>query len=144
MRINSTTWKLFAHACSDGAGALVFGLCLVLTIKHFDSLYITITVLFGAALIADLFWMRREVRRLAASETARKHATQFLWSYIFFIMISMVFGMADLGQTNSDTDFMSRFGVLIWSTITGAVIYSVVRDAKRLADAVGPSQITSR
>ena len=27
--------------------------------------------------------MRREVRRLAASETARKHATQFLWSYIF-------------------------------------------------------------
>jgi len=88
--------------------------------------------------------MRREVRRLAASETARKHATQFLWSYIFFIMISMVFGMADLGQTNSDTDFMSRFGVLIWSAITGAVIYLVVRDAKRLADAVGPSQITSR
>jgi len=62
MRINSTTWKLFAHACSDGAGALVFGLCLVLTIKHFDSLYITITMLFGVALIADLFWMRREVR----------------------------------------------------------------------------------
>jgi hypothetical protein len=67
MRISPTTWKLFAHACSDGVGALVFGLCLVLTIKHFDSLYITITVLFGVALIADLFWMRREVRRLAAS-----------------------------------------------------------------------------
>jgi hypothetical protein len=83
MRINTTSWKLFAPACSDGVGALVFGLCLVLTIKHFDSLYITITILFGAALIADLFWMRREVRRLAASETARKHATQFLWSYIF-------------------------------------------------------------
>jgi hypothetical protein len=62
----------------------------------------------------------------------------------FFIMISLVFGMAHLSHTNSDTDFMSRFGVLIWSTITGAVIYSVVRDAKRLADAVGPSQITSR
>jgi len=88
--------------------------------------------------------MRREVRRLAASETARKHATQFLWSYIFFIMISLIFGMAHQSHTNSDTDFMSRFGVLIWSTITGAVIYSVVRDAKRLADAVGPSQITSR
>jgi hypothetical protein len=86
----------------------------------------------------------RRVRRLAASETARKHATQFLWSYIFFIMISLIFGMAHLSHTNSDTDFMSRFGVLIWSAITGAVIYSVVRDAKRLADAVGPSQITSR
>ena len=66
--------------------------------------------------------MRREVRRLAASETARKHATQFLWSYIFFIMISLVFGMAHLSDTNTDTDFMLRFGVLIWSTITGAVI----------------------
>ena len=52
--------------------------------------------------------------------------------------------MAHLSHTNSDTDFMSRFGVLIWSAITGAVIYLVVRDAKRLADAVGPSQITSR
>jgi len=52
--------------------------------------------------------------------------------------------MAHLSHTNSDTDFMSRFGVIIWSAITGAVIYSVVRDAKRLADAVGPSQITSR
>jgi hypothetical protein len=88
--------------------------------------------------------MRREVRRLAASETARKHATQFLWSYIFLIMICLVFGMAHLSQTNSDTDFMSRFGVFIWSAITGAVIYLVVRDAKRLGDAVGPSQITSR
>jgi hypothetical protein len=143
MRINTTTWKLFAHAYSDGVGALVFGLCLVLTIKHFDSLYITITVLFGVALIADLFWMRREIRRLAASETARKHATQFLWSYIFFIMISLVFGMAHLSQKNSDADFMSRFGVRIWSAITGAVIYLVVRDAKRLGDAVGSSQITS-
>jgi len=47
-------------------------------------------------------------------------------------------------HTNSDTDVMSRFGVLIWSTIAGAVIYSVVRDAKRLADVVGLSQITSR
>jgi hypothetical protein len=58
VRINTTTWKLLAHAFSDGVGALVFGLCLALTIKHLDSLYITITVLFVAALVADLFWVR--------------------------------------------------------------------------------------
>jgi len=58
-------------------------------------------------------------------------------------MISLVFGMAHLSQKNSDADFMSRFVVLIWSAITGAVIYLVVRDAKRLGDAVGSSQITS-
>jgi hypothetical protein len=39
------------------------------TIKHFDSLYLTVMVLFGASLIADLFWTRREVGRLARNET---------------------------------------------------------------------------
>jgi vacuolar-type H+-ATPase subunit I/STV1 len=48
-------------------------------------------VLFGIPLISDLLWMRRKVRRLAASEPAKKHATQFLWSGIFF---STLMGMA--------------------------------------------------
>ena len=52
--------------------------------------------------------------------------------------------MTDPGQTEPDSDFMLRFGVvIIWGGITGAAIYLVLRDAKRLADAVGPSQITS-
>lgn len=143
MRINSTARRLFAHACCDALGAFVFGLCLVRTIKHFDSLYLTVGVLFGASLISDLFWTRREVLRLAANETAKKYATQFLASYIFFSMISLVFGMADLSQMKPDTDFLRRFGVVIWSAITGAAMYPVLRDAKRLADAAGPSLATS-
>jgi hypothetical protein len=69
MKINSTTWRLLAHVFCAAPGALVVGLCLGRTIKHFDSLYLTVMVLFGASLIADLFWTRREVGRLARNET---------------------------------------------------------------------------
>ena len=97
-------------------------------------------VLFGVSLIFDLFWTRREVRRLATSETAKKHATQFLWSCIFFSMVSLGLGMAMSSFVLFSTDFIRMFGAVFWSAITGVAIYPVLRDAKRLADAAGPSQ----
>jgi hypothetical protein len=144
MDTNSIKGKLLAYAFCPAPGALVFGFCLVRTIKHFDSLYLTVTVLFGAALIADLFWTRREVRRLATSEIAKKAATQFLWSCIFFIMLSFGLGMAVSGWNWFSTDFMRGFNLLFWSATTGIGIYPVCRDGKRLADAAEPSQIPSR
>jgi hypothetical protein len=121
----------------------VFGFCLVRTVKHFDSLYLSVMVLFGASLIADLLWTRRELRRLAASEMAKKAATQFLWSCIFFSMLSFMLGMAASGYVWFSTDFLRTFGVVFWTAMTAVAIYPVRRDAKRLADAVASSQITS-
>jgi hypothetical protein len=144
MNTNSIKGKLLAHAFCAAPGALVFGFCLVRTIKHFDSLYLTVMVLFGASLIADLLWTRREVRRLAASEIAKKAATQFLWSCIFFRMLSFGLGMAVSGWNWFSTDFIREFNLLFWSAMTGIAIYPVCRDAKRLAAAAGPSQIPSR
>jgi hypothetical protein len=109
---------------------------------HFDILYLTVMVLFGVCLLFDLFWTRREVRRLAASETAKKHATQFLWSCICFSMVSLGSGMAVSSMVWFGTDFLRIFSVVFWSAITGIAIYPVLRDAKRLADAAGPSQTT--
>jgi hypothetical protein len=144
MSTNSTKGKLLAHAFCAAPSALVFGFCLVRTIKHFDNLYLTVMVLFGASLIADLLWTRREVRRLATSEMAKKAATPFLWSCIFFSMLSFGLGMAVSGWNWFSTDFMQRFNLLFWSAMTGIAIYPVRRDAKRLADAAGPSQVSSR
>jgi hypothetical protein len=49
------------------------GFCLLRTIKHFDSLYLTVMVLFGASLIADLLWTHR-VRRLAENEIGKRRS----------------------------------------------------------------------
>jgi len=144
MSTNSTKGKLLAHAFCAAPSALVFGFCLVRTIKHFDNLYLTVMVLFGASLIADLLWTRREVRRLATSEMAKKAATPFLWSCIFFSMLSFGLGMAVSGWNWFSTDFIREFNLLFWSAMTGIAIYPVCRDAKRLAAAAGPSQIPSR
>jgi hypothetical protein len=138
--MNSIKGKLLTHAFCAAPSAFVFGFCLVRTIEHFDILYLTVMVLFGVSLIFDLSWTRREVRRLAASETAKKHATQFLWSCIFFSMLSLGLGMAVSGFVWSSTDFIRIFGAVFWSAITGVAIYPVLRDAKRLADAAGPSR----
>ena len=82
MNTNSVKGKLLVDAFCAAPSALVFGFCLVRTTKHFDSLSLTATVLFGACLIADLLYTRYEVRRLAASEIAasemaKRAATQF-------------------------------------------------------------------
>ncbi len=137
--MNSIKGKLLTHALCAASSALVFGFCLVRTIKHFDSLYLTVMLLFGASLIADLLWTRREVRRLAAGEIANKAATQFLWSCIFFSMLSFGLGMSVSGYVWLSADFLQTFGVVFWSAMTAVAIYPVRRDAKRLADAAGSS-----
>jgi len=141
MKIN--IGKLFVHACCAALGGFVFALCLARTIKHLDSLYVTGMVLAGAFLMAVLIWTRWAVGRLAPSEIAKKHAAQFLWSCVFFGMISFGFGMAVSGFVWFRTDFMRRFGVVFWGVMTAVAIYPVLRDAKRLADSAVPSQIAS-
>jgi hypothetical protein len=86
---------------------------------------------------------RRVVRWLACGEIANKHASQFLWSCIFFSMLSFMFGMAVSGYVWISTDFMRGFGVVFSSAMTAVAIYPVHRDAKRLADAIASSHGTS-
>jgi hypothetical protein len=100
-------------------------------------------VLFGASLIADLLWTRRVVRRLAIGEIANKHARQFLWSCIFFSMLSFMFGMAVSGYVWIGRDFLRIFGVVFGGALMAVAIYPVHRDAKLLADAVASSHISS-
>jgi hypothetical protein len=135
--------KLLLHGFSAAPGAFAVGICVVRTIKHFDTGYLIFAVLFSACLVADLFWMRREFRRLAASETAKKSAAAFLWSCIFFSMISLSLGMQVAGFVWFGHDFLRRFSLAFWSAITGIAIYPVCRDAKRLADSASSNQFTS-
>lgn len=135
--------KLFAHACCAALGAFMFGLFVAGAIKHIDSRYFTGMVLYGGFLIFVLFWTRRAVQRLAASETAREHATQFLWSCIFFSMLSFGFGMAVTAVILYSADFTRTFLAAWFGALTCVGIYPVLRDSKRLADAAGPSNITS-
>lgn len=138
------TNKLLVYPFSAAPGAFVVGICLVRTIKHFDTGNLILIVLFAACLFADLFWARREVRRLAASEVAKKSASTFLWSCIFFSMISLSLGIQVAGFLWYGHDYLRRFVLAFLSAITGIGIYPVCRDAKRLAHAAGPSQIPSR
>jgi hypothetical protein len=140
---NSNTAKLMTLALSAAPSALVFGFCLVHTLKHVDSLYLTVMVLFGASLIADLLWTRQVVRRSATGEIANRYASQFLWSCIFFSMLSFMFGMAVSGYVWIGRDLLRIFGVVFGGAMMAVAIYPVHRDAKLLADAVASSQITS-
>jgi hypothetical protein len=135
--MNSIKGRLLTHAFCAAPSALVCGFCLVRAIKHFEFPYLAVMLLFGVSLISDLFWTRREVRRLAASEPARKHATQFLWSCIFFSTLSFGLGMAVSGLVWSSTDFVGMFSTVFWTAMTGVAIYPVLRDANSLADAAG-------
>jgi uncharacterized membrane-anchored protein len=145
MSTNSTTFrKLFADAYCAAVGSFVFGLFLVRTIEHFDIRYVAGMVLCAAFLIFVLFSTRHEVRRFAISQRAEKHADQFLWSCIFFSMLSFSFGIAVTALILYSADFTRTFGAVWFGALTCVGIYPVLRDAKRLADAAGPSQITSR
>jgi hypothetical protein len=144
MNTNSIKGKLLVYAFCAAPSALVFGFFLVRTSLHFDNLSLTGTLLFAGCLIADLLYTRHEVRRLAQSEIAKKAATQFLWSCIYFSLISFTLGVAMSGWNWFSTDFIRGFNLIFWSAMTGIAIYPVRRDAKRLADAAGPSQIPPR
>ena len=144
MNPNSIEGKLLVHAFSDAPGGLLFGFFLVRTAQHFDILSLTAAVVFGAYLIAVLGYTLHEVRRLGASEIAKKPAAQFLWSCVFFSMLSFGLGMAVSGWNWFSTDFMRGFNVLFWTAMTGIGVYPIRRDAKRLANAAGPSQVVSQ
>jgi ABC-type iron transport system FetAB permease component len=135
MSTNSIYAKLLVNAFCAALSALVLGFFLVRMIKHFDSLSVTVMVLFGVSLIADLWWTRREVRRLAANKIASKAPTQFLWSCIFFSMLSFGLGIAVSGLNWFGTDFIPTFNLVFWSAMTGIAIYLVWRDAKCLGNA---------
>ena len=122
----------------------MFGLFLVRTIEHFDIRYVIGIVLCGAFFTCALFWTRSEVRQFAKNETARKLADQFLWSCIFFSMLSLVFGIAATAVILYSADFTRTFGAVWFGALNCVGIYPVLRHAKRLVDSVGPSQITSR
>lgn len=143
VKMNSTTGKLLADAGLAALGAFLVGLCLLRTLRQAGSLYLTVMVLFGASLISDLFWTRREVRRLATNEAAKRQADRFLWSCVLFSVISVAFGMAVSGFVWYGADFVHKFGLVFWSAIEGVWVYSVYRDAKRLADAAEQGQIAS-
>jgi magnesium-transporting ATPase (P-type) len=141
-RINSLTGKLLVDALWAALVAFVFGLCFGRTlIKQFDSLYFTGMVLSGTLLIFVLFWTRRAVRPLVTakhltSAIAKKSARQFLWSCIFFAVISSTFGVAVSGVVWYSSDFIRKFGAVWWAVLTCVAIFCVRRDAKRVTDAV--------
>ena len=137
MKIQSINGRLLLYAFYAAPGAFVAGLFLVRMIKHFNLLDPIFAVIFGAALISDLLWTRREVRRLALEESAKERATQFLWSCVFFSMLAFMWGMAVSGYVWLGTDFLRRFGLIFWSAMMAIAIYPIRRDAKRLADAAG-------
>jgi hypothetical protein len=143
MKNNSITGKLLVHSACAALGAFVFGLCLVRAIKQLDRVYVTGMVLSGAFLIFALFWTHRAVRALAITETANKHATQFLWSCIFFSMLYLGFGLAVSNFAWFSPDFVSGFSVAFYGALTCVAIYPVHRDAKRLAEATGTNQIVT-
>lgn len=142
--MNFSTGKLLVHACCAAISAFVFGLVLVrTTIKGFDSLYFTILVLSGLSLIFVLFRTYGATRWLPAGDAAKKSASQYLWSCVFFSMLSLSFGFALSGLIWYSTDFLRIFNVIWFGALTCVGIYPVVRDTKRVADAAGRRQLTS-
>ena len=96
--MNSVTGKLVLHACCAASSAFVFGFFLVRTIiKDFDSLDFSVVLLSGFSVMFVLFWTYSAIRRLPTTETTKKSAVQYLWSCIFFSMLSLRFGYGGIG-----------------------------------------------
>jgi hypothetical protein len=92
----------------------------------------------GGLLAFGLVWTRRQGRRLSQPVTGdivKKSATQFLWSCVFFAMISGMFGLAVAGFVWLAPSFLRTFGFYFYGGLTCVAIYPVRRDAKRLAGA---------
>lgn len=82
-----------------------------------------------------LIWTRRTVRRTATakhatSEIAKKSARQFVWSCMFFVIISGTFGIAVSGIIWYSSDFVRTFGAIWFGAATCVAIFIVRRDAK--------------
>jgi len=133
-----TTGKLFARASWAASAAFAFGLCLgssLIATGH-NRLYCGAAMaLAGAVLVFVLLWTSRAVWRLVTSETARESAGQFLWSCVFFSMLSLSFGVMMSGLAGYGADFFRIFLAVCNGVFTSVGIYCVCRDAKRLADA---------
>ena len=129
--------KVLAYAFCAGAAAFVFGLsCGHLIIRH-HRWYVTASGVLGGALLAFvLLWIRHAVWRLASSETAQNSARQFLWSCIFFSMISSPFGAFVSGLIWYSHDIIRIAGAVWFGLLTCIAIYPVRRDAKRLVSAL--------
>jgi hypothetical protein len=136
--------KLMAHAFGGALAAFVFGLCVGHTFaKGLDGVYSTGMVLAGVAVVFVLFWMHHFFKRFAMNEASRQRARQFLWSCVFFAMISSMFGLQLAGISWFSTDLLRKFSFVFWGLMTLVAIFPVRRDARRLADA-GPSQAASK
>jgi hypothetical protein len=140
---NAIKNNLLTHAYCAAPSALVFGVFLIRSVKELDIPDVTVAVLSGVSSVFVLFRTNLLVRRLASGETLKKNVRQFLWSCIFFNMLSCMFGMAVSGYTWFSTDFLQKFGVIFWGAMTAIATYPVHRDAKRLAGAVGQTQLPS-
>jgi hypothetical protein len=142
-RNSAMTGRLMVHAFCGAVAAFVFGLCVGhILIRHFDGLYTGGAAVSLAALILVLFWTRHAVQGFAVSEASRKDARQFLWSCVFFAMISSTFGLQVSGITWFRTDFLREFALVFWGAMTLVAIYPVRRDARRLANSAS-SQVAS-
>ena len=131
------TGKLMTHAFSGALAAFVFGLCGGHTfIKHFDRVYSPGMALAGVALVFVLFRTRHFMKRFAVSEASLQSARTFLWSCVFFAMISSMFGLQVAGVSWFSADFLRKFGFVFWGLLTGVAIFPVRRDARRVANAV--------
>jgi hypothetical protein len=127
--------RLLANAFGAGLIAFLFGLCLVRTVKQFDSLFFASAILSAALLVVVLLWTRVAVKERATSETAKKGARQFLFSCLFFSLVCAGLGFAVAGAIWNSGSFQT-FSVVFYGGIVGAGIYCVLRDAKRLSAAL--------
>ena len=137
VRISSVLGRLTMHAFLIASAAFALGLCAGhVWIQRWDELYAAGMLISGACLTFVLMRTYGEGHKLtgsATSDDARKTAGQFVWSCVFFAMISSMFGMSLSGIIWHSADFLRTFGLIFWGVITAVAVYPVRRDAKRLA-----------
>ena len=131
------TRRLMVQAFGVALAGSLFGLCAGhVLLTHLDSLYSIGMALAGVAVVFELFLADRTLGRVALSEAARKAARQFLWSCVFFAMISAIFGLEVSAVIWLPSGFYSRFLVAFWGLMTCVAIFPVRRDARRFKSAV--------
>ena len=125
------------HAFCGALAAILFGLSVGHVLStHVGFGLLAVAVLSGAGVVFTIFWTHFAIQRFAVSEAAKKNARQFLWSCVFFAMISAMFGLQVAGVSWFSTDFLRKFGFVFWGLMTCVAIFPVHRDARRLANGV--------